>query len=343
MKEGELMERFSIPSDEMTAKDKLHQLALQYLNFRDDNAAYAAKKNCTNQIILLLISKESPLFAAQAKKIRKFLSDKKGYSLFWGAVSISAEELNAFVTSEVSSCLMEKTLPNWGKQENDNFFAFHLKELGFHLLELTRRRYAQLYGCAENQLKDHKIEEGTKLAPSTEEILYSEEPSGDVLNARMHSNMQNDEDVQQRKANDAMTSVLEAIAGVAKHRVRKDAANYPLLFATEFTVRTLRISYELGVSSEFSENDIMQNIDTEFLDYFESEPCRSTDEIAVTRLKTYGDFPIEAAPENQKKEIRLPLEGFVYTTYLNVSAAAVSQQKTKYEEMFRKLQRAAAQ
>lgn len=335
------MAEYQISQQERAAREEIHRLAMQYLQYKGDVHAAAVQKSCKNQITMLLLDPERPLFAAQKRMIGAYLYDKKCQWMFFGTDVIRQEDLERFAVDQICSCIMEKTLKRWGEQENDNFFEYHKLCLQYHLQEIRRRRYAEVYGCTENQLKTKSVPAGQKPMQSVETIFSDDEPSAASLKARSDSSLQDNSGNQRRKANDILTSILEAIAGVAKHHVRKGAANYPLLFATEFTVRTIRASHEQELTMEFRENAIMQNIDTEFLDHFESVPCRSTKEIAVTRLKKYADFSIETVPENRNKEIRLPLEGFVYTTYLNVSAAAVSQQKTKYEELFRSLQQEA--
>lgn len=187
----------------------------------------------------------------------------------------------------------------------------------FALLESALRNYAPEKGsyCHYiSKVRKLRMKTAYKKSGADKEVsIYgnsdSDEESGGLIDTLVDSNAYNNPSIDRIDYAQRLENLGECIMNILINKSpEKPVVKWFRIFFTENITDSVNIISPYRVDLEFRhERDIFNIINREYMNFYTCDVCNTIKDVAVTRLKKYGEIMEMVQPEKAERTIELPL------------------------------------
>ena len=297
------------------ATDRINTLMLEYDVCKKAGNNKARMIRIWEEVYVLLSSDDNACGRKAKSKIREMLRKSQNISHMY--------DENDIITYCLMDCLMK-----YDAEKCSAFFPWFLTFLNWWINDNIYKKNTRIATNAHGEkIRESRIQSLGQNEDGTEK---------DVDSLDTESIISPDEQTEGKYNAEARIAQMFSYIHFMEHSSGKAANPTRLFYSRCFVSDYMTSVCKEGLHDEITINqqEAFSSMNTEFLDFYMTKPCRNFSDIMMTALKTYRQLEISAKQE----ELKLPLESVVYKKYLptalghSVTDAAISQQKKTFNE-----------
>ncbi|GEM_PF-6546936 len=297
------------------AKEKIDSLMTEYCACKKSGGNRARLKRIWGEVYFLLSSAENPCGRKVKAKIKELLHKNSHLNHIYEESDI------------LTDCLTE-CLARYDSEKCDAFFPWFMTCLSWWVNDHIYKKHTRIVQNAQGEkIRENRTESLGRNEDGTEK---------DADSLGTDTVISPDEQTEGKFNAEARIAQMFSYIRFMEHSSGKAANPTRLFYSRCFVTDYMTSVCKDGIHQEIQINqqEAFGTMNTDFLDFFMTQPCRTLQNIAVTAPKTYAQLEISSKQE----EIKIPLEAAVYKKYLpdrlgrSVTDAAISQQRKAFHE-----------